>query len=225
MRTVLGHGLELVGPHFEYRNRFHTLLSGMMAALTHGWSHSQLSTPWPNILTHALKANNFKHVLEVGGGTYPALKELAGPIHAAGCQLYSLGGLPSPHSIEIEGFAGNMKTSTAFDLVVANNVFSVGGQMRSNFRDISESATNGVLDLIRHLSNNPAAFIVLTETYDVLLLDRKRIEKAASVDLWQKRITEMSGFIRNNAQDEPDPRMRQIFAQAPNLVILRKKRK
>ncbi len=228
--------LENIGGR-EYDNKFSLDFKGIVTALRQG-NDAQTELRTLDNFAEVLKAAHIKKAAEVGAGTpYSSMiQKLAPAFNTAGIQLFSIGDSSGKYDPEFEkdGIrvipeeAGDLpEEKLDLDLVIAHNVFSLGGQFTAgrDYKDSDEPihwVTIGVLDLVKHLSDNPQATIVLSEAYDIMPLDREAIAKEVNILCWHKMHTS-GGWIYRAEIMYDDELTKRVYRDAPNFVVLQKK--
>ncbi len=226
----------------QYENKFCWTFAGVVGALAPDSTESIKGLNKEKFI-ELLKQNSIKKVAEVGAGADSMIFPLRSTFKAAGCEMLGIGtDLPlwqrndfNNAQIQIiKKEAGNLKDEKLdLDLVIAHNVFSLGGQLTAGrFGDDSKKMiqliNSAVVDVIHQLSDNPRASVVLFEGFDLMPLDKAIIAKEANILSWEKQNTDHGWRFRAHA-DDPDyadiyePYVRDIYKQAPNFVVLQKK--
>ncbi|MEK6972751.1 MAG: hypothetical protein AABW72_01795 [archaeon] len=199
----------------------------------------------PEIFAQAVRQKGIRSIAEVGAGETGILTEANDLLGKSRVKRYSVGGMSDREKsacrrlgIEvIPEYAGDLsrRHKGKCDLIVASNVFSFGGSDAGVGSNSMNRAflqnTKAVVDLIKTLSNNPNARIVLTEAEDCLLLARKEIERYARVERWQQTDMPNARYIRDpffielNARKAGGPALARKMKEAPNIVVLAPPRK
>lgn len=229
---------ELAGK--QYENKYSTDLTAFLTAITVNNKEKIENLENPHGLISALRLAGIKNVAEVGPGSQfneSLILPVRHPFQSAGCKLLVITddfGEESKSKFKDQGIevvdkeAGNLGNENLnLDLVFAHNVFSLGGHYTAGRYDtdpinIIKLITNSVIDLIKQLSDNPNASIILTETYDFMPLDRGLIEKEAVVLSWIDS-TNMNASICRSAVENESDYVVDIYNRAPRLVVLQKK--
>lgn len=225
----------------NFANKYYWLFTSVFAALTRGWTRPMFRQPTEHIFLKALKSKAIRKVAEVGPGEDGMLLRMAGLFRKAGCKMSVIGtGINTERCknagiAAIDGWAGQISSESArnFDLVIAKDVFSFGGSAEQDFgkdslRNAIDNATNGTLDLVRRLSGNKNATIVLTEDIDALLVDRKKIEPFARVIRWERLVTNNGMELRTKGEHELelgwiDQSHARVVRESPNVIVLQKR--
>lgn len=221
----------------SFECKFEKILNGMLAVLSDDMDRDPVTK---EKFAGLLKKNAIRRMAEVGPLDYnnSLLVPLQGVLAEGDCKAIMIGQIPNHDEWKFEeaGFAvidkeaGELSADKLdLDFVVAHNVFSIGGQINSyrtleGQEEFVNMLSGSVLDLVRQLSDNPHAAIVLTETYDLMPLDREAISAEADIIAWEAIPTMNGHNFRLEDDGYESLRMRQAFCQAPNFVVLRKKR-
>lgn len=221
----------------EYNNKFSLDLKGIVSALTLD-QNSPVAMNTLEDFANVLKSANIKKAAEVGAGIpYSSMiQKLVPAFQKAGVELLAIGDSSPKYDAEFEKdgirvipeHAGNLSAEKLnLDLVIAHNVFSLGGQFTAGreYRNPDEPihwVTDGVLDVVKHLSDNPRATIVLYEGYDIMPLDREAIAKEADILCWRKLHTD-GGWMYREEDMYDDELSKRVYKESPNFVVLQKK--
>ncbi len=217
----------------RFSKEHHRMLATALAHLTRGWNEPQFRKPRPQLFIQALKSKNIKAVAEVGPGKNGVLLGMHDLFREAGVKMYIIGNVGNAadeyesHGIGIiHEPAGKLPAdSPRFDLVLARNVFSIGGQRAMEPHDIIQDSTRGVIDLVGRLSTNPHAGIILTEHSDGLMVDRQKITPVARILRWHRWDTTgndveiLAKTLARHGQRE-DAR---VMSEAPNVIAIGRK--
>jgi hypothetical protein len=222
----------------QYAKEFVWIIAGIVGVLSDDMSLGQ--KPFSQMFGELLRHGNIKHVAEVGpcGHESSVIGPLADLFRQSGCKLSVIQRdfdrasqeFFNANRIEmIKEKAGNLpKENFQFDLIIASNVFSIGGNCPGYFviryEDSILNANNGVSDLVSHLSGNPKASVILTELYDVLLTDRDRFAQGAEIVCWEPWNTSYRSCFCNSGDFAilPDAISR-VLSQSANFIVLQKK--
>ncbi len=223
--------------HPAHQGRAAFYAASTFSALPRGWDKISPDEPLQESLIKLLKANKIRTVAEIGPGQIDVLSRFADVFNKAGVKMIAVGhrgneeykrkGIQS-----VPEFAGNLGPEHKdWDLVCAHRVFSLGGRGMGGDkaeRGAIHNATRGTLDLVRRLSKNGR--LVLTEDWDALLIDGRKITPQARVLKWQKFPTDGRFALHSIAETELErgnltKREHSIIHKAPNWVVLARKRK
>lgn len=221
----------------SYENKFCWSFAGMMAILAPNKKQNLKDLNREKLIS-LLQQKNIRKICEVGPGT-PAesmLYPLAPLLQEAGCEISVMASDLSEFTRDnyaeegitiIRKEAGKVQDPTlSFDIVIAHNVFSLGGQLTAgrwndNPEEIIAAIEKGVLDIVQSMSTNPCASIILTEQYDILPIDRSVMNVHMNILSWHALQTD-NGWLYKN-QEHFSAQVRQIYNDAPNFIVLQKK--
>ncbi len=217
----------------QWENRVVWPFSGLMAVLAD--KKMDMGTLTADTVIKILQKNKVRHICEIGAGNTAesVIYPLAEIFRKAGCKMTVIERRISTATIsayESKGIsvlhknAGEINDSSfGADIIIARNVFSIGGQgVGGSLSDDPQETINdiekAVLDTINCLSTNPSATIILTEGYDILPIDKTVIEKKAKVVAWCEWGSS-NAWMYKGERDFP-PNVQRIYNQSPNFVIL-----
>lgn len=224
----------------QYYNRAGWIFNGIVTALAPD-KNDVIKNFNAQTFANLLKRSNIKQVAEVGAGSEneSILFPLVDLFRNGGASMIMIGGY-SQHSkseftkkgiTTVSEYAGQLAQQNlklGLDLIVARDVFSIGGTGFANM-EIDEKindVNHAVIDLIHQLSDNPNAAIFLIEGWDILLLDRTIISKYADVMCWYPMHTTNGYLFRSPDYVEIyKPEIRSVLKNSANFVVLRKKQK
>lgn len=182
--------------------------AAVIAELTRGWPKRVLShEPVEKIVTKALRAKKIRRIAEVGGKTSPTLRPFERSLKEANAKLTFIEGLVRDLP---ESYRGN------FDLILAQGVFTTSGYHYPEHASVEyllkgqevKDSTSEITRLVRMLSNNPNARVIITTLEDEVLVDKRLLEQHCEIVKWETD----TGIIFGHRE-------------FPSLLILKKKQR
>ena len=183
-------------------------------------------------LAEWLREKNIKRVLEIGPGSSSIILPLAGALKKAGCEVHYAGGdleRYEKRDLDSRGFtqAANYfdrknMPNAKYDLIIAQNVFSSGGNLATHTRELVTLCNRGAAHAARSLTHRES-FAVLSEYCAAMPITRRALEAKAKVHLWAT----IENYYGNNLQELggrylKTGRKRTLgatLAEAPNIVV------